>query len=474
MKKFFKIIAVSFLTILTSVSCNKVEEDLGEKVLERTLHFYALNDFHGAYLYDEAYEQTGLSKIGNYLINQKESDPENTFIISSGDMFQGGAESNITYGKVVIDAMNAIGFDSMTIGNHEFDWGEDVLKEMSEQMDFPLLGINVFYEEEDISDLNKLTRPSYLSSSTIIKKEGIKVGIIGAIMPNIDSSIIANIASMFYYAPSINLIKNEATRLRNEENCDIVVLSTHDGSSFYYEDLSSSLDAIFLGHEHEKIEGKYEDSNVPYVEGLNYGSYLSHISLDLKLENNHYKVVSSIVENIETFNNPLFEEESERVNNTYLPYKEEVEKIRDEVLYVFETNISKSKFSRYIAYSLKEYATNIYPKLPIDSAFINSGGVRDTIEKGEFSYGDLIRIYPFENKIAIIEFDKYLTYQAYISNKANLVRNDPILSDNGKYYVATIDYVALESYGYSNMILLDEFARDIVASTLKDKGYIEV
>lgn len=474
MKNLFKYFGIIFLSILTLSSCNN-EEDLGEKVETRTLNFYALNDFHGAYLYDEDYEQIGLSKIGNYLINQKENDPENTFIISSGDMFQGGAESNITYGKVVIDAMNIIGFDAMSIGNHEFDWDEEVLIEMEKEMDFPLLGINVFYEENNNNDINSLNKPSYLSNSVIIKKEGIKVGIIGSIMPNIDSSIIASVASKFYFADSLSLIENEANRLRNEENCDIVVLSTHDGNYSYYEDISSSLDAIFLGHDHEKIEGKYEESSVPYIEGQNYGSYLSHISLDLKLnKDNHYEVVNSNANNIETFNNSLFNEENEEINKSYLKYKDEIEKIRDEVLFTFSSDISKSKFSRFVAYSLKEYATNISPKLPIDSAFINSGGIRDNISKGEFTYGDLIRIYPFENKLAILEFDDYRMYEAFISSKSNVIRNDSLASENNKYYCATIDYVALSSYGYSNMFLLDDFARDIVAEVLKYEGFVEL
>ena len=73
-------------------------------------------------------------------------------------MFQGGAESNITYGDIVIDAMNIIGFDAMAIGNHEFDWGEEVLSSMASKMDFPLLGFNVYYKDT-------LNRPSFLSPS---------------------------------------------------------------------------------------------------------------------------------------------------------------------------------------------------------------------------------------------------------------------------------------------------------------------
>lgn len=340
-------------------------------------------------------------------------------------------------------------------------------------MNFPLLGINIFYEE---NGNNTNERPEYFKSSTIVKKEGIKVGIIGAIMPNIDSDIIANIADDYIYDSSLNLIEEEANRLRNEENCDVVVLSTHDGQYQYYDDVTDVIDAVFLGHDHNLKEGKYRDSNVPYVEGRNYGSYLSHISLDLKLNSeNHYEVVDSNVENIETFNNSLFSEESKEVNDTYEVYKEEIESIRDEVLYTFDRQISKSEFSRYIAYSLKEYATNIDPKLPIDSAFINSGGVRDNVAIGEFTYGDLLRVYPFENKVAILEFDDYTMYNAFISTKSNVVRNDPIISSKeGKYYCATIDYVALSSYGYSNTYYLDDFARDVVAFNLKNNGYVSL
>lgn len=468
---------VGFLGLIAFSSCasnhGEVQEDLGEKVEERTLNFYALNDFHGAYLYDEAQEQTGLSCIGEFLINQKENDPENTFILSSGDMFQGGAESNITKGSVVIESMNAIGFDSMTVGNHEFDWGEETLKSMAEQMNFPLLGINVFYETDD---LDNLIRPSFLSPSTIVKKEGIKVGIIGSIMQNIDDSIIATIADDFYYANSQDLIRNEAERLRNEENCDVVVLSTHDGSYYGYEDLTDVIDAVFLGHDHNKVNGKFENG-VPYVEGMNYGTYLSHISLDLKLNSsNHYEVVSTDVENIDTFNN--FTEESEEVNEVYAKYENNIVDIRDEVLYVFERNISKSVFGNFIAKSLLDYSNNILDvDYDVSMGAINSGGgVRSNVLAGEFTYGDLIKVYPFENALCILQIDPSNYYRFYYTGtglyKSFEVEDSqlPIINDDGFSYVATVDYVAYQdSYPKEKIIPFEDvLCRDIVATQLKD------
>ena len=459
---FLFIVSLSFIT-----SCSQ-EEDLGYKAPERTLNFYALNDFHGAFLYDEESEQAGLSRIGNFLIEQKENDPENTFILSSGDMFQGGAESNITRGEIVIEAMNEIGFDSMTIGNHEFDWGEDVLKEMASQMEFPFLGINVFYEKG-----NNDERPSYLAPSTIVKKEGIKVGIIGSIMQNIDSSIIATIAEDFYFAPAIDMIEEEAKRLKNNENCDIVVLSTHDGAYRGYKDLEN-VDAVFLGHEHDKLEGKY-DTGVPYVEGLNYGTYLSHISLDLKLENNHYKVVDSSVENIDTFS--TFLTNSPQIDTIYSRYEDEISAIRDEILYTFDLRVSKNNFGRYIAKSLLDYA-NQNTEYDVSMGCINSGGgVRDNILPGEFTYGDLIKVYPFENVLAVLKI-KPEDYGSYYSRSGLLKyyhddTDEPIINSDGYVYIATIDYVAYQNNYTKEEIIPFEttLCRDIVATNLKTNGY---
>ena len=197
MKRKNAIISLLFLSFIGLYSCSNSKNPLENvtKQEERTLNFYALNDFHGAFMYDESYHQTGLSKIGSFLSSQKEKDPENTIILSSGDMFQGGAESNITRGKIVIDSMNEIGFDSMTIGNHEFDWGEETLIEMKNQMNFPLLGINIFY-----ANTNK--RPSFLTPSTIVEREGIRIGIIGSIMSGIQDSILSTISSNYDYAYS--------------------------------------------------------------------------------------------------------------------------------------------------------------------------------------------------------------------------------------------------------------------------------
>lgn len=459
--KIFALIATTFLSLISCNTVNKREET-------RTLEFYSLNDFHGAYLYDESYEQTGLSKIGRFLKEKKESNPENTFILSSGDMFQGGAESNITYGSIVIETMNNIGFDAMAIGNHEFDWDEVVLKEMQKQMDFPLLGANVFYVDTD-------KMPSYLESYTILERNDLKVGVIGTIMPNINSSILATISDKFNYKDNVNIVKEHATTLKEKKGCDVVVLATHDGETDRYASLSGYIDAIFLGHDHYKKEG--EINNIPYIEGGSNGNYVSHIELNLKLnKNNKYEVISSSHNTIKTFKNEEFNNFDIEIEDIYEKYRKEIESIRDQVLYTFESVVDKSKFGKFVAKALALYTKNISPKIDVCIGSINSGGIRSNVAKGEFTYGDLIKVYPFENTLCILKVSPAKFNQ--IKNNLGVIYNVPSSSMvDGYYYVATIDYVA---YGKSvrnnveEIITTGEMCRDVVSEYLLNYGYEEV
>lgn len=476
MNKRLKYLLLLPVTLFLFTSCNNKEEDLGIKVEERTLNFYALNDFHGSYLYDEDYTQTGLSKIGKYLMDKKDSDPENTFILSSGDMFQGGAESNITYGEVVIEAMNIIGFDSMTIGNHEFDWGEEVLSAMASKMDFPLLGYNIYYK-------GTLNRPSYLKPSTIIKKEGLKVGIIGAIQPGIGNDILPTISDDFDYLTQYDEIKDEAYRLKTSENCDIVVLSTHDGGYLQYEDITEKfndnqnyIDAVFLGHDHRTRKGKYIQTKVPYAEGGCNGEYISHISLNLKLKDNHYIVESSTSNYIYTFTTCL--EDSNEINANYETYRSEVEAIRDEVLYEFDYGVSRYEFGEYIAYSLAKYVNEetLLDTNKVSLGLINTGGVRSDLSEGTFTYGDLIKIYPFENVLCVLKVDSS-DYDYYAGSSSYYNYIDEYYEDNEGYcYIATVDYVAYQKGNVKEEIIaFEEYTcRDIVANILKEEGYINL
>lgn len=139
----------------------------GEPVEIRILH---VNDFHG---FADPYKSFGsdeilggiayLSNRANRLRNEKPS-----LLLSAGDMIQGNNWANLSHGESVIELMNLMRFDAMVVGNHEFDFGQDVLKKRISEAKFPVLGANV--EGLDV-----------LKPYVIKELDGIRIAIIGVV-----------------------------------------------------------------------------------------------------------------------------------------------------------------------------------------------------------------------------------------------------------------------------------------------------
>ena len=147
---------------------------------------FAFNDTHGN-VKDTKEEGLGLSKTATAL--KELSQNKNSIFISQGDMWQGSVESNYTKGKLVTEWMNEMNFVSMTVGNHEYDWGSQVIKDNIEIANFPMLGINVL-------DRYSNQRVDYLEPSVTFMRGEAKIGVIGAI-GNCISSISSSKVGIF-------------------------------------------------------------------------------------------------------------------------------------------------------------------------------------------------------------------------------------------------------------------------------------
>ena len=184
------------------------------------IDFYNINDLHGKIA--DGSNHPGVDELTTYFKKVKKTN-DHTVLLSSGDMWQGSSESNLTKGLLTTEWMNHTGFSAMALGNHEYDWGEEPIKENEHLAQFPLLAINVY-------DRSTNKRVSYCDSSVMVKKGGIKIGIIGA-MGDCYSSISADKVKDVYFKVGddlTNLVKNEATKLR-QQGADYIVYLLHDG-----------------------------------------------------------------------------------------------------------------------------------------------------------------------------------------------------------------------------------------------------
>ena len=102
----------------------------------------SVNDFHGSLV--ESGRNPGAAKFGAFLRSEWSKNPHGTIFLSAGDMFQGSPDSNLLYGKTVVEVLNALRLDAMTLGNHEFDWGADVLWKFYDRTGTKVLAADIF------------------------------------------------------------------------------------------------------------------------------------------------------------------------------------------------------------------------------------------------------------------------------------------------------------------------------------------
>ena len=176
----------------------------------------------------------GVAMLSSYIQHIKNTSKGPVILLDVGDSFQGTLESNSLEGAPIIDLFNHLGYDALTIGNLEFDFGPSgsqrfilgadplgALKDRIAQANFPFLAINITDKD---GKLIEGVRPSIL-----IDRGGVKVGVIGAITPNGKSKTFPpNVEDLNFLDP-LELVIEEAQRLRRVEKVDFVVFAYHAG-----------------------------------------------------------------------------------------------------------------------------------------------------------------------------------------------------------------------------------------------------
>ena len=461
-------------------------DDCGISVII-TFDFYALNDLHGKF--DDTDSQGGVDELSTYLANAYNTD-DNVILLSSGDMWQGSFESNSTKGLIITDWMNELDFVSMTLGNHEYDWGEEAIKANVALAEFPFLAINIY--ERDTNE-----RVDYVKSSVLVERGGMKIGIIGAI-GDCYSSISGDKVEEVYFktgAALTELVKAESEKLR-AEGADYIVYSIHGGygsnssasmvqtsslRGYYDASLSRDgyVDLVFEGHTHRSYA--FEDEyGVPHLQNGGDNSGISHVEVRLNYANGYDRVsVSEIIK-------------PSRYANL------EDHPIVDELLQKYADQVDAGKLvlgqnSRLRnSTELKGLVADLYYEAGIerwgDKYDIALGGgfisVRSPYDlaAGEVKYSDLNSLLPFDNQLVLCSIsgrdlknkffetnnsNYYIAYGAYGAS----IRNN--IDYNATYYIITDTYCS--SYAYNNLTVVEYYdagiyARDLIADYIRAGG----
>lgn len=438
------------------------------------LDLFALNDLHGSIEFNEDDQsEWGMYKIGSYLREKEALNPGGTINMDTGDMWQGSADSNITRGKVLIEMLNSLNWAATSLGNHEFDWYDEVIEENREHANYPFLGANIIDKST-----NQLATNLVDGGSTLIERNGVKVGIIGTIGSRLESSILASAIAPYSLEPTTDYIIGESLKLE-QQGAELIILLTHDSLTSYSSGgeygpviepsgREPYVDVVFTGHEH--AFDRQMVNGVPILQTNGNGKQLMHVNLTVSSEGvtiNEYTHISDELANYP--NDP-------QIEAAYDIYANEISIVKDEVVGELTAYAGKSQLVKLANRSMLEEAQKTFDA---DVAIHNFGGVRvNEIASGTVTYGDIYKAFPFDNTVVVVEDVPGSVVSAAMSGNGYYYREGLTGIDyNETYTVVSINFITESSYNslknYSQTVLENVFVRDLVADFFRTNQQVD-
>ncbi|HPA59957.1 MAG TPA: bifunctional UDP-sugar hydrolase/5'-nucleotidase [Clostridia bacterium] len=375
------------------------------------------NDVHGRAVADPAGKVLGYAAIAQYK-KDLEAAGDSVLLLDAGDASQGTPLVNLSMGKTAIEFMNAAGYDAITPGNHEFDWGLDNARQLAGLADFPMLSANIINHLE--GDL------TFVAHKIFDMPNGMKVGVFGLTTPETMTKAHPDKVRGIDFLQGEALY--EAARKQVEElkaaGADIIVLLSHLGmdeesapnrSQDVLEN-ATGIDLVIDGHSHTLLEkGKKVGDTLVVSTGYN-GQNLGVVVYDgekftaslfaglgksavVEVEGVPYSALLSA---------KLDPEVAELVNSTNRAVKEELSKVfaktevflngeRDPGNRTEETNLGDFAADA-ILWAAKQALGD-----QVAAAITNGGGIRASIQVGDITMNDMKTVFPFGNEVSVLE-----------------------------------------------------------------------
>lgn len=420
MKKLTKLLAMLLaVAMILSVlaGCNKTEPDptepetTGEPAAENTqITILGTTDLHGnvwGFSYEDNAETDadGMARVYTYVQEVRAENP-NTILTESGDFIQGTIMTDDLFNKFpekehpVVAAMNFMGYDAITAGNHEFNWGITNMQTILGRSNAPVLAANVKDANGEL-----VTGAGW----TIVDRAGVKIAIIGVVTPNVPvwDGGKEGIDDCTYEAANV-AVRNAIAEIGDQ--ADILVVSAHmglepefdteNGSDGAYKILEDcpEIDVLQVGHYHVTVNEKIGDTIV--VGGRNAAKEVSRIDLTLDADKN---IVDAKVEIV-----PMegYEPNQELRDLIKDAHEAAISYIQDDVV-----GSAAAKFQPEDEISgipqgwLEDTAVlDLINKIQMETAQADVSAcalfkVTSDLPEGELNYGNVFDIYKFDNTL---------------------------------------------------------------------------
>ena len=472
-----KRLLITFL-FLTSLITNSDESSSKEIVILHT------NDIESVYEPIQAVWRDDIELIGGIshlasLIDDVRASEDISFLVDAGDIYT-GALSKKTKGKLPFDLYNAMGYDALNIGNHEFEYNWEPLVEIIPRANFPVLNANIFIEKT-----GELIAQPY----AVLEKSGVKIGLIGVM--GIDAFY--NTMAPFHRTGLSIKDPTETAQYwadKIRDSVDMIVVLTHQNKTApmqtnkesdpsvqrgFDEDYAMAgklrgVHAIYGGHSDNGLMQPVVHPETGTIIGLTFGQgmHLGYTKFMINTNTNDVTFINGYLIPVDSKKYKAKEETSKLIAEYRKQYPELSEVIASMKEASMRLYNNESTIGNLLTDIMRKAANS-------DIAFLNSGAIRADLNAGRVTLEQLINVYPFPDTLSIVELTgaeirKLIEYSLTLpygigqisglkiefdSSKPAMQRlieayvGDLALIDSKTYTIATSKYLAKGGDGYS-------------------------
>ncbi len=390
-----------------------------------TVTIYTTNDIHGTVTNSEKSKTIGLAQAAGIAAST-----ENALLVDAGDATQGASFATITQGADVIRMMNAAGYDVMTAGNHEFDYGAEQLLANKELAEFPILSANV-----------KQNGEAMLDPYTIVEAGGHRIGFIG--LTTADTATSTNPAKLTGVTFEDEIAAAKAQIAAIKDRTDAIVLVCHMGDNdaavkITSEDLLAGLTpaelaevtAVIDGHSHTLETGTYADTGIPVIQTGTLFTALGKI--ELTFDGDQVTAAGEVLDYDAAMAVSLTkdgEAAKAKVEKTYAEISETQQSVLGEKLcenlspvwggYIYfdyvESRIVETAYGDFVTDAFASYAAEFAKQQNLDLPVVaveNGGGIAQTMPAGTVTRKDILDAFNHGNMVEVLQVTPAQLYTA--------------------------------------------------------------
>lgn len=374
-----------FITFLTTSNPVLAKSTSPEII---NLDLYLINDFHGNLHHEKNIPgaATLLSAVNSLL----SENPQGSILLGGGDMIQGTLASAVDEGLPTIEILNEFDFKACVLGNHEFNYPQEIVKKQLKTATFPFLSANI---------VDKNNQPIF-KPYTIIERKKVKIAIIGLTTTETTKP------SRHAYIKGYRFLKPEKVVAKyvkevREKGADLVVLLTHIGAKEIKGQVkgeiipvlktNANFDAVFTAHSHKKVATKYK--SIPVLQASCKGKYIGEIHFIYSKKKQKVLFSTTKLYPIRYGMYP----ENKKVKELLKPITKKINQKYSKKLALNKNYLNNNPRGQS---ALGELLTDfMIEKTNTQIAFLNAGSIRYNLEKGVVTTSNLKKIFPYKSDL---------------------------------------------------------------------------